>query len=521
MKTFGLFLLLFFGEARSKAAPPLEFRPFFQKIVTFYGPELPKEAGAGLRMGPPGTVTASDGAVWNVEQTTIFRTKGKEREFFQGRRYLPDGEITGLAADGKGGIWIRTVTGHSHIEYRLMKLSEKAAYFEDRIKKRHNRHDFVADCRLGEPGNLATFENYATDNDGLWTAIASAAEVFRYGVTRSEEALGLAKKTLAAVLFLEEVTGRPGYPARTYITPGEKKPGDGVWHWTEDRKYLWKGDTSSDEIVGHYFLFSIAWDLLPDAAVKQRVAGTARRIMDHILEHEYNLTDVHGEPTYWGRWGPDYFATGRGRSDSPLNAVELLSFLKTTYHITGDRKYEEAYRKVAIGMDYATIAARYLELRHEINYSDEELAMLSFYPLLKYEKDPKLLAIYRRALDGWWQNIQREKNPLWTFIYLAGKPQAKADLEGARWTLERMPMDLITWSVKNSGRQDLQLEPGADRFGQRQAAVVLAPDERAVMRWNANPFRLDGGDGGRSEDDGAAFLLPYWMARYHRIASGE
>src|SRR5258708_3973221 len=163
----------------------------------------------------------------------------------------------------------------------------------------------------------------ATDHDGLGTAIDSAAECFRYAVTKSPRALAQARKTIEAVLFLEQVTGRPGYPARSYITAEETRPGDGVWHWTAERKYLWKGDTSSDEIAGHFFLFSIAWDLLPDAALKQRIAGTARRIMDHILDNGYNLTDLHGQPTYWGRWSPDYFASARGRSDSPLNAVEL------------------------------------------------------------------------------------------------------------------------------------------------------------------------------------------------------
>jgi hypothetical protein len=34
------------------------------------------------------------------------------------------------------------------------------------------------------------------------------------------------------------------------------------------------------------------------------------------------------------------------------------------------------------------------------------------------------------------------------------------------------------------------------------------------MKWNGNPFRIDGGNLGRTEDDGAFFLLPYWMGRY-------
>jgi len=28
------------------------------------------------------------------------------------------------------------------------------------------------------------------------------------------------------------------------------------------------------------------------------------------------------------------------------------------------------------------------------------------------------------------------------------------------------------------------------------------------MKWNGNPFVIDGGAGGQGEDDGAAFLLP-------------
>jgi hypothetical protein len=39
------------------------------------------------------------------------------------------------------------------------------------------------------------------------------------------------------------------------------------------------------------------------------------------------------------------------------------------------------------------------------------------------------------------------------------------------------------------------------------------------MKWNGNPFIVDGGNGGRGEDDGAFFLLPYWMGRYFGFVS--
>jgi hypothetical protein len=47
--------------------------------------------------------------------------------------------------------------------------------------------------------------------------------------------------------------------------------------------------------------------------------------------------------------------------------------------------------------------------------------------------------------------------------------------------------------------------------------IVLPYDELPIGRWNGNPYRLDGGDGGRSEGDGVYFLLPYWMGRYHKL----
>jgi hypothetical protein len=201
--------------------------------------------------------------------------------------------------------------------------------------------------------------------------------------------------------------------------------------------------------------------------------------------------------------------------------MELLSFLKTAGHITGDPRWAQEYRK-AVGLGYARTAARYRELREEINYSDEELAMLSFYNLFRYEKDRDLLdRYYRPAMNQWWENIVREENPLWTLIYATGQPDARVDLESAVRTLYRMPIDTIEWTVTNSGRKEVVMARASDRFQKRQAVTLLPPDERPVMKWNSNPFDIDGGSDGRGEDDGAAFLLPYWMGRYHGLLLGE
>jgi hypothetical protein len=497
-----------------------------QKFRTFYAVDDPRIPVALRQEGssPPHAI-ASDGAIWYGTPHGVTRIDPKapprdRDQYFAGKRYLPDDEVLRLAADQAAGMWVRTKTGVSHIELRSMTLAAKAALFEERVHARHDRHGLVAPSNLRVPGDISANQMRDDDNDGLWTSMYAAAECFRYAVTHSAEALESAIKSTEAVLFLEEVAGRRGFPARSYIRKGEPMPDSGEWHWTPDGQYYWKGDTSSDEIVGHFFLYGIATDLLPDGALKIHISETATRIMDHILEHGYYLIDVTGKPTTWGRWSQAYFQQEPG--DSALNSIELISFLKTAAHITGNPKYAQEYRKAATDLGYARIAARYKELREEINYSDEELAMLSFYSLFRYETGEDLLdRYYRPALNGWWENIVREENPLWTFIYAMAQPKAHVDLPSAVRTLYRMPIDTIEWRVTNSNREGLNMDPAVDRFHRRQARTLLPPDERPVMKWNGNPFDIDGGSDGRGEDDGAAFLLPYWMGRYQGFLLGE
>ena len=363
--------------------------PYPQKFRTFFAAGDPQVPRAVLEKTPPlpaadltALAAASDGAVWYGTHQGLVRfdqaAPVRDRvQYFAGKRYLPDDEVERIVADETSGVWVRTRSGVSHIELRPMTLLQKAEFFEKRIAARHDRHGLVAPSRLAVPGDLSSSRPRDDDNDGLWTSVYAAAECFRYSATKSPEALANARRALQAMLFLEEVTGRRGFPARSYLVRGEPMPHDGEWHWTADGRYYWKGDTSSDEIVGHFFAYGIASDLLPDSALKQRITATARRIIDHVLTNGYELIDVDGKPTRWGRWSPRYFH--EEPRDSPLNALELLSFLKAAAHITGDPRYQAEYRKAAIEMSYAQRTARYKELRQELNYSDEELAMLSFY----------------------------------------------------------------------------------------------------------------------------------------------
>jgi len=504
--------------------------PYPQKIRTFHSLEDPAapKAPQAHRVVPlprrcpiptPRLVhSTGDGAVWVAGGHAVARhTELEGWEYFAGRRYLPDGEVRDLVVESPRRVWIRTDAAWSRLEFRPMRLEEKAAVFQDRVEARHNRYGLVADSELLTPGDLATSRSVPNDNDGLWTSIYAAADSFRYAVTRSPEARARARRSIEVLMRLEQITGQPGFPARSFIRMGDYRPPGGLWRETPDGAYEWKADTSSDEIVGHFFAYTIYYDLVALNDERPAIRTVVGRIMSRILADGYHLIDrLTGKPTTWGEWSPEFFAAPRGREEVALNSAEILSHLLAAHHITGQGRFLQAYRTLIDNHGYARNTARYLELRTQLNYSDEELAMLSFYPLFLYERDPALRQLYRQGLAQWWENCRLEKNPLWSFIrrFATG---SQDDTSDAVWSLYRYPMDLIKWSVRNSDRADASMRQEPDRFRRPQLRELLWPDERPIQRWNANVFAPDGGNGGRSEDDGAAFLLPYWMGRYHRF----
>lgn len=503
----------FAQEATSELRSP-------RKTVAFYAldaGDAPEAVKAAPRALPEkgAVLLEQDGVVWLGTANGLVREDKNGRvEYLAGRRYLPDNEVRNVTADGAGGVWVRTATGIAHVDYRPIGLEEKARELEAIQKARHSRYGFAEDVELASPGDLSRRRPLPSDNDGLWTAMYAAGECFRYGLEHSPEALKRAEESLDAVLFLTTVSGIPGYPARSYVHAGEPVDGDvEQWHETADKRLKWKGDTSSDEIVGHYFLYAAAYDLLPDGERRERVVKAVRAITDHILAHGYNLVGEAGKPTTWGQWSLEYLNTPKGKPDGPLNAIELLSLLKVAAHVTGDARYEREYEKAAWRLGYAELGTRYLELNDELNYSDEELFMLAIYPLMNYEKDGKLLGLYQRALDAWWKNERREENPLWGTIYAGSTRGAKPDLRASFQRLAEFPLNRVEWAVTNTRRGDVLLDGGVDRGGCRQTTALLPVDELPIRRWNSNPFCVDEGGDGRSEADGATFLLPYWMAR--------
>jgi hypothetical protein len=440
-------------------------------------------------------------------------------QYFAGGRWLPDDHVTGIGFEPgpSRAVWLETPKGYSRIDYKPMTLAEKSKAFVERVRARHVRHGLTADSSLQTPGDLSTNRTVTNDNDGLWTQMYIAAEAFRYKVTGEADARDNARQGFKAMLRLEEITGIPGFHARSFIKIGEDiQPKDGEWHDTPDGKWRWKGDTSSDEIVGHYFGYAVYYDLVADEAEKQKIRGVVTRMTDHILNNNYQLIDVDGKRTRWGWWGPEEIWADP--DETGLRALHILSHLRAARHITGNQRYEQAYNELISKHRYHLLTRNQkINYPGRVNHSDDELAFLSYYPLLNYETDPKLREVYVQSLERSWQVERPERNPLWNFIYAVGSGSKEFDRNESLRTLKEIPMDQISWTVTNSHRLDVPMDTLNDRFNSKQALIVLPYDELPIRKWNGNPYRIDGDNGGRSEGDGVYFLLPYWMGRYHKL----
>lgn len=487
---------------------------------------------------------AANGDIWGGTTEGAWRLRDGQFRYFWGRRWLPGNRVRAVWTDAKGRAWLDTDGGVACIEERPTTLAQKAAHFDRATQERHNRRGFISHILLKVPGDATQgCRFHVSDNDGLWNAIYVGAMAFRYAATKDPAARTQARQAMEAMIELERLTGISGYPARAVATDDELKAGvdgvnlegtvrvpgenDKIWFRSPVDPKVWcKGDTSSDEIDGHYFAWYVYHELVADAAEKRRIAGIVRRATDHILKHGYTLVGHTGRKTRWGIWAPelinrDPFYVGL----RPLNSLEILAYLKIAEHLTGDRKYAQAADELIQKHHYllnTLLIRRGRDGQWErINHSDDEMLYLMYYPLLRLEKDPDCRRVLLQSLVHTWedtpgeQSIRGEHSPLYNFIYgaLTGR---RCDVGEAVQTLQDWPWDMTEWTVRNSHRHDVRVKVGrGDRHGQAELDRVLPASERRLSRWNGNPWVADGGGDGRQEDDGAAWALAYWIGVYH------
>jgi hypothetical protein len=438
-------------------------------------------------------------------------------------------------------------------------LLAKAERFQRIAEERHDRHGMISGCDMPGFGDLSSCQTRDDDNNGLWTSLMTVAMYMKHAVTGVAGDADAASRWFDGMVLLNNVTGKRGLMGRSCCAPDtfNKTCAKGTWihdnekwHPSANKDYegwWWKGDTSSDEVVGHMFAMSVVSWLSPKPEERALARSLLLDIVGGIVDHDFELIDVTGNATTWGRWAPQYVNAYRGFSDERgLQSLQILAYLSAAKNVSATAADAAKFDAAFETLTNATNQYHWNTLNQKIlapcddNYSDDELAWLPLFTwLFMAPADPAdktrsgRRAIVLQSLERSWDLIASERSALWSTIYYASiveEKQAAAKgtvRENVLWNLQTGADELIDWPNDNGERQDIVYEATATRFNvphieSLKSRPPLPANERRQYRWNANPYVVGPpGGAGTTEGDPGAWLLPYWMGRWSGVLDAK
>lgn len=509
--------------------------------------------------------SSSDGCIWLGTTRGVMRFDSNSSEInawrvFNSARYMPNRgstvDVSSLAVLSRSGAVVAiTNKGITVLRFEMWTLVQKAEYFQTIVDqpRRHEKNGFVSDCSMSTWGDSRTCSKVPGDNDGEWTSMYLASQIFRYAVTQDENVRAQAWKHFEAMEMLSLVTGIPGYPARSFTQRNDSRSDPGWYPSPVYPNLQFKGDTSSDEICGHEFVYPLVHDLLARNDEERRRASTLIfNITNHILTHDWYLVGENHTRTTWGYWNPIQVNNDSlSQEDRGINSLQILAFLFQTYGYSGDERFLDGAELLIGSYQYnVNLINQKMIAICDSSFDDDEMSYLSYFNLVHAFHtiaSSVSLSVHQKAraqllIDDLWvymkvgldlahDYIHTEKSPLFNFIYCyasgqvnqtqnISSEQSRYDCNSLSkdgvWHLQRWPLELINWPQFNSDRLDVQINVPAQCSPPLKSLQMLPPDERSTKNWNSGVYDLDDGDG-FTEVDPTNFLFSYWGMRYFNL----
>lgn len=464
---------------------------------------------------------ADDGSILVGTDAGAVLIKNGLPKYLPATRYAFNPHVTKVAF-GNNDIYTISDGGIVKISEREMTLYDKAVHFFENTEKYFPRKDgFIT----GVSGELkeGSFSNIS-DNDGLWTQMYLAALCLWYDKTKDEKILKAARRYKNAMLVLTRAPEIKGFTARAVRYPDEATWGQGLetqeigneWHRSSDGTYEWLGETSSDEMTGHYLGFSLYYDMCADDTEKAEIREAVCNITDHIMEHNGYLFDIDGKPTTWACWNEDALNNDSMWTwEKGVNSLEYLTFLKISHHMSGDDKYINKYNELINNHHFLINAAYHKRADGHTCHIDDNLAMCNTLAYLRLENDPAIRQYILLGLASHYDYEKIEGNPYFAFIY-KGFTGAPCDVDTMVKNLKEHPFELENFPMYNSMRRGIEYDDESVYWGEKpRIKTPLAWDERPYSKLGLRAFNVDGGRKGY--ESGLTYLFLYWLGRYFDI----
>jgi hypothetical protein len=341
-------------------------------------------------------------------------------------------------------------------------------------------------------------------DSAIWTGHYLAAEAFRYRVTSSPEALENAWGALRGIHSLLDVTGtdvlaRALVPADSPYAAAIQHEGRGHdihQNWLDGRLYVWIGNTSRDQYSGVMFGLSVAYDMIDDPAVRDFIRNDVTRILNYLLQREWNVV-----------------MPGGGISTTFLHRPDQrLSFLQVGRRINPQR-FERTY--ALYRMLYASLVnlpIYFDNLDAHEHYFKFNLNYINLYNLVRLEERN---SFYRRYYVDAYNSLRRttEHHGNAHFNML---DRALIGESGGRDAETLTVLDLWLQRPRRDHWIDLRSQYAACGGDDRTCSSIPVNERvNTDFLWQRSPFLLFGGGVGLIQTPAIDYILPYWMARYY------
>jgi hypothetical protein len=381
-----------------------------------------------------------------------------------------------------------------------------AVAISNNIQQHHLPHGLLLDPQFAAPDSNEIVAYTHGGDAAIWTGHYLAAESYRYTVTKSPDALTNIKRALAGLRLLAEITGngllaRCAFPVSWKYAQSviEEERRHGIYYRViNGDTYVWIGNTSRDQYSGVFFGLGVAYDLVEDAQVRAEIKTITTRLLDYLLDKNWQVTMPDGEISTIFTGHPEqrlsFLAVGRRVNSSFADEYELARF----------------FASLTVG---SAIVFEVLE-EHD-SYFKFNLATINLFNLIRLETD----STYRNRYLDTYNTLRRTTDDHGNAHFNMLDRALRGSAEAARDAATRQMLN--DWLKRP--RRDVWLDwRSSARFascGEDRACTPLPIADRICtdFLWQRSPFLLWGGGYGKIEGAGIDYILPYWMARYYGV----